>query len=101
MAPDYIFFTSYARLDDDKDLLSEAVDELQKRVSAKVGYPIEIFFDIKELPNGVKWTDDPRERASRDGRHRLPLLAFLYEKRVLREGVRGIPDAHQRRVGRV
>src|SRR5215212_3570126 len=56
MAPDYTFFTSYARLDDDKELLSEAVAELKKRVEAKIGYPIEIFFDIQELPNGVKWT---------------------------------------------
>lgn len=56
MAPDYVFFTSYARLDDDKDLLSQTVEELKKRVAARMGYPIEIFFDIEELKNGEKWT---------------------------------------------
>lgn len=51
----YVFFTSYARLDNQGGALEKAVEILRQRVTAKIGEPAVIFFDTTEMKNGVEW----------------------------------------------
>jgi hypothetical protein len=53
----FLFFTSYARLDNREGRLTTAVNRLRDRLIAKTGENVEIFFDTQELKNGVEWQE--------------------------------------------
>jgi hypothetical protein len=53
----YVFFASYARLDNRDGKLSTAINRLRDRIIAKTGENIQVFFDTQELKNGVEWQD--------------------------------------------
>jgi hypothetical protein len=53
--PDKVFFTSYARLDNDDEALSEVVKLLLGRVKKKFGEEVETLFDTEDMTNGAEW----------------------------------------------
>lgn len=67
MPPEYVFFASYARIDNPEverrhsdppkkeRPLSIVVDEIKRLVTQKKGEAVSIFFDTRELSNGVEW----------------------------------------------
>jgi hypothetical protein len=53
-----LFFTSYARADNDNSLLAKAAEDLRKRVRAKLGAAsVEDvgFFDTRDIKTGAEW----------------------------------------------
>lgn len=55
MSTTQVFFTSYARLDNTDGRLKAAIDEVVKRVVAKIGDDLPPFFDTTEIKNGLEW----------------------------------------------
>lgn len=58
--PDNFFFTSYARLDNNKyTKLGEAVDELSERVRSLTGLPSTAvgFFDVRDIETAEEWVN--------------------------------------------
>jgi hypothetical protein len=53
--PEKVFFTSYARLDNDDQSLSDVVKEILSRVKKKFGEEVETLFDTEDLENGQQW----------------------------------------------
>lgn len=53
--PEKVFFTSYARLDNDDEALSDVVKMLVSRVKKKFGEEVDSFFDTEALENGADW----------------------------------------------
>lgn len=60
MAPAHVFFTSYARDDNDEQKLASAVKRIEKRVRAMMGVDEDVqiaFFDGNSIETGQQWKE--------------------------------------------